>query len=212
MKLDPLDIVILKELNADGRASFREIAKRASLSTPTVSARFERMNRAGLIRKFVPLLNLDASDSAGIMAFVHIKALVFRLDAIVSKIIHMPEVTGAFTMAGKSNLVIKISVPNTRMLQRFLTNSELRKLGVEVTESQIITRTIKDEHPLPFAGEFAMKLRCDLCKGEITTSRPYTIKVASMRYYFCCKTCRRTYLDKHEARIRSLNKKQIAVS
>ena len=72
--------------------------------------------------------------------------------------------------------------------------------------SQIIIETVKDERPLPFMDEIHMKLSCDLCKGEITSNTPYTIRVASTRYYFCCKTCKATYLQKHGDRIRSINK------
>jgi YHS domain-containing protein len=59
---------------------------------------------------------------------------------------------------------------------------------------------------VPFTDDVHMKLSCDLCKGEITSNTPYTIRVASTRYYFCCKTCKATYLQKHGDRIRSINK------
>ena len=102
--------------------------------------------------------------------------------------------------------MIKVSVRNAQSLQRFLTSPEFRKLGVEVASSQIITETVKDERPLPFTDEIYMKLSCDLCNGEITSNTPYTIRVASTRDYFCCKTCKTTYLQKHGDRIRSINK------
>jgi len=208
MKLDPLDLIILKELSADGRASFREIGRRASLSTPTVSARFERMKRAGLIRKFIPVFDLDASeDSSGIIAFVSVKAPTPRLARVAKELAELPQVSSVFMTASPSNLMLKVSLPSTQSLQRFLTGDELRKLGVEPIESMIITKTVKDEQPLPPAGQFQMNLKCDLCKGGITSSKPYTIKVAATRYYFCCKTCKSTYLDKHSSRIRALNKK-----
>jgi Lrp/AsnC family leucine-responsive transcriptional regulator len=206
MKLDPLDLIILKELTVDGRASLREIARRASLSTPTVSARFERMKHAGLIQKFIPVLDLDASENSGIIALVSVRAPTSKIDLIAKALSQMPEVHGVFMTASPNNLILKVSLPNTQSLQNFVMGSELRKLKVEVGDSQIITKTVKDEHPLPLAGQFQMRLKCDLCKGEISSSKPYSIKVASTRYYFCCKTCKSTYLDKHALRIRALNK------
>jgi DNA-binding Lrp family transcriptional regulator/YHS domain-containing protein len=206
LKLDPIDLMILKELNQDGRASLREVARRASLSTPTVSSRFERMKHSGLIQKFAPVLDLEASENSGVIAFVNLKAPSFQLDKIATALSHRPEVFGVFMTTGSYNLIVKLSLPNAHSLQRFLTGSELKKLDVEVEGSQIVTKTVKDDHPLPFASQFEMKLKCDLCKGEITSSHPYSIKVASIRYYFCCKTCRRTYLDRHASRIRALNK------
>ncbi|HZW57499.1 MAG TPA: winged helix-turn-helix transcriptional regulator [Nitrososphaerales archaeon] len=207
MKLDPIDLIILRELSQDGRASLRQIAVKSSLSTPTVSSRFERMKRAGLIQKFVPVLNLDASDNSGLVALATLTAPSSDLSVVARDLARMPEVCGVFLTTGANNLMIKLSVPSAQALQRFLTGPRLRKLNIEVASSQIVTETIKDEHPLPFAGEFQMKLSCDLCKGDITTSRPYSIKVASTRYYFCCKTCRSTYLEKHKARIQAVNRR-----
>lgn len=207
MKLDPIDIIILKELSQDGRASLRQIAKRASLSTPTVSSRFERMKHAGLIQKFVPVLNLDASDDSGVVALVSMSAPSSKISKIAGELARKPEVYGVFLTTGSNNLMIKVSLRSPQLLQRFLGAADWKRLQVKVQGSQIITESIKDEHPLPFAGEFHMKLFCDLCKGEIASSRPYSIKVASTRYYFCCKTCRASYLEKHGARIRAINKR-----
>ena len=206
MKLDPIDLVILKELNADGRASLRQIAKKSSLSTPTVSSRFERMKKAGLIQKFVPVLSPDVSDDSSLLAFVTLNVPSSSIEKIAKELGGKPGVIGVFVTTGVNNLVLRVSVRNAQSLQRFLTSAEFRKLGVEVTGSQIITETVKDERPLPFMDEIHMKLSCDLCKGEITSSTPYTIRVASTRYYFCCKTCKATYLQKHGDRIRTINK------
>lgn len=205
MKVDPIDLMILKELSEDGRASLREIATKTSLSTPTVSARFERMKRAGLIRKFVPIFDFDASESSGVVALVTLSVNVLNASKIAKHLARKPEVYGVFHTTGASNLMIKVSLPNAQELQRFVTGADLRKFNAVITGTQIITETVKDEQPLPIASEFRMKLRCDLCRGEITTNRPYSIKVASTRYYFCCKTCRSTYLQKHGARIRAVN-------
>ena len=206
MKLDPIDLIILKELSEDGRASFRQIAKKTSISTPTVSSRFERMKRAGLIQKFVPVFDLDASENSGVTAFITMKVPASSVSKIASELAEKPEVFGSFVTTGENNLTLRVNLPNLKSLQRFVSGSDMKKLGVEVTGSQIVTETLKDEHPLPIAGDFQMKLYCDLCKGQIMTSRPYSIRVGPARYYFCCKTCRQTYLQKHAARIRAVKK------
>jgi Lrp/AsnC family leucine-responsive transcriptional regulator len=205
MKLDPLDIVILKELAADGRASFREIAKRASLSTPTVSSRYERMDRAGLIRKFAPIFNLEAVDNAGILAVVTMSAPLSKTDEVALELGKLDQVYEVLVTTGQDNLVVKLRLENALALQKFLTSTLLKKLNVKVSGSQIITSTIKDEYPLPFAEGFRLNLRCDFCRGEISSTKPYTIKVASTRYYFCCKTCKNDYLKKHGEAIKKLN-------
>jgi DNA-binding Lrp family transcriptional regulator len=204
MKLDPLDLIILKELSTDGRASFRDIAKRTSLSTPTVSSRFERMSRAGLIKKFVPLFNPEVVDKAGILALVTLSAPAASSDEIALALGKLDQVYEVILTTGQNNLVAKLRLENAQELQKFLTSALLKKMKVKVTGSQIITSTVKDEYPLPFAEGFHFDLRCDFCNGEISNPKPYTIKVASSRYYFCCKTCKKEYLEKHGEAIRKL--------
>ena len=46
-----------------------------------------------------------------------------------------------------------------------------------------------------------MNLKCDYCQEEVSRARPYTIAAGPSRYYFCCKTCRRAYLDKFGSRL-----------
>ena len=205
MKLDPLDILILKELSADGRASFRDIAQQTSLSTPTVSSRYERMQRAGLIRKFAPIFNLEAVDNAGILALVTLSAPLSTTDQIASDLGKLDQVFEVIVTTGRDNIVLKLRLENVQSLQKFLSSPSLKKRDVKVSGSQIITSTVKDEYPLPFSEGFHLNLRCDLCKGEITNPKPYTIKVASTRYYFCCKTCKSEYLQKHGRAIQKLN-------
>jgi DNA-binding Lrp family transcriptional regulator len=54
--LDALDELILKELQIDGRASFRVIGKKLKISDKTVRSRVDQMIEAGLL-KISPIFN-----------------------------------------------------------------------------------------------------------------------------------------------------------
>ena len=205
MKLDEVDLLILKELTKDGRASFREIARNTSLSTPTVSSRFNRMLKAGLIRKFVPVIDRDAVGGTGILALVTLRVPAMRTSEVASVLEKLRPVYEVMITTGRDNLIVKLQLESTSALQNFITSSDFKKLNVEVVGTQIITKTVKEEHPSPIVRNAVLKLRCDYCRGEITGARSYSIKVASSRYYFCCKTCRRSYLEKHQRAINKLN-------
>jgi transposase-like protein len=74
-----------------------------------------------------------------------------------------------------------------------------------VTSSQIITSVIKEEGPSALLlGTMTMNLKCDYCSEEVTRSRPYTVTAGSSHYYFCCRTCRKAYLDKYGSRLEKL--------
>jgi DNA-binding Lrp family transcriptional regulator len=163
------------------------------------------MQRAGLIRKFAPIFNLEVADNAGILAMVTMSAPLSKTDQIAGDLGKLDQIYEVIVTTGLDNIVVKLRLENTQALQKFLTSATLKQMDVRITGSQIITSTVKDEYPLPFAEGFHLNLRCDLCKGEITNPKPYTIKVASTRYYFCCKTCKRDYLEKHGRAIQKLN-------
>src|ERR1017187_3911455 len=177
MKPDAIDTKILEALMADGRASFREIAKRTSLTTPTVSARLARMTKAGLIKKFVPILSAD-SVNRGVMALVTLKTNSASAQKIADELAELREVEAVYMTTGQS-ITLKVTLETAQGVQSFLAKNLLKRRGIDVTSSQIITSTVKEE-PIPLLpGSLVMNLRCDYCGGEVTSTRPYTVAMGS---------------------------------
>ncbi len=50
LKLDEIDLAMLKSLVKDGRKSFRQISREIKVSTPTVKLHYERLVNIGLIK------------------------------------------------------------------------------------------------------------------------------------------------------------------
>jgi DNA-binding Lrp family transcriptional regulator len=205
VKPDAIDTKILEALMADGRASFRQIAQRTSLTTPTVSARYARMTKAGLIKKFVPVLSAD-SVSRGVTALVTLKASSASLQKIADDLAELREVEAVYMTTGQS-ITLKATLDSAQELQSFLARNMLKRRGAEVTSSQIITSTVKEE-PVPLLpGGLMMNLKCDYCGGDVASSRPYTFATGPSHYYFCCKTCRKDYLSEHSKRLAKIGRK-----
>ncbi|MFQ5711197.1 MAG: Lrp/AsnC family transcriptional regulator [Candidatus Geothermarchaeales archaeon] len=57
MIIDKIDEQILRHLQKDARTPFNEIAERCGVSTDTISKRFRRMKKRGIIRGTTILLN-----------------------------------------------------------------------------------------------------------------------------------------------------------
>jgi DNA-binding Lrp family transcriptional regulator len=205
VKPDAIDTKILDALTADGRASFRQIAQRTSLTTPTVSARYARMTKAGLIKKFVPVLAVD-SMSHGVMALVTLKASSGMLQKIADELAELREVEAVYMTTGQS-ITLKVALDSAQELQSFMARNVLKRRGVDVTSSQIITSTVKEEPVSLLPSRLVMNLKCDYCGGDVTSSRPYTVATGSSHYYFCCKTCRKDYLSEHGKRLAKLSRK-----
>ena len=205
MKPDAVDTKILEALMEDGRASFRQIAQRTSITTPTVSARLARMMKAGLIRKFVPVLSADSVNS-GVLALVTLKASSASAQRIADELAELREVEAVYMTTGQG-ITLKVTLGNAQDLQSFLGKNVLKRRGVDVTSTQIITSTVKEEPASLLPAGLIMNLKCDYCEGDVTSSRPYTAAAGSSHYYFCCKTCRKAYLEKHGKRLAKINRK-----
>jgi Lrp/AsnC family transcriptional regulator for asnA, asnC and gidA len=198
MKLDKVDMAIIAALRSDGRASLREIARRTSISTPTISSRLSRMMKSGLIRNFVPVFGtLDV----GTAAIVTMEVPLADVASVSERLARMDKVSSVLVTAGHYNLSLRVNLESPADLQGFLLG--LERYG-RVRDSSIVTSIVKEEQPAPRLDEVAIKLKCNFCGGDITAPRPYTFKVGPIRYYFCCRTCRRSYLDKYSGRIKGV--------
>ncbi len=200
---DAVDTKILEVLMSDGRASFRQIAQRTSLTTPTVSSRLARMTKAGLIKKFVPILSAD-SVNRGVMALVTLRVSLASAQKIADGLAELREVEAVYMTTGQS-ITLKVTLDSAQEVQSFLAKNLLNRKGVEVTSSQIITSTVKEEPASLLPGNLVMNLKCDHCGGKVTSGRPYTLAAGSSHYYFCCKTCRKDYLEEHGKRLAKMS-------
>lgn len=204
MKPDAVDTRILEALMADGRASFREIARKTSLTTPTVSARYARMTKAGLITKFVPVLSADSVDH-GVNCLVTLSVGSASAQRIADDLAELKEVEAVYMTTGQS-ITLKVSLDSAQELQSFLAKNLNKRRGVTVTSNQIITSTVKEEPASIVPGDLMIDLKCDYCGGEVTSSRPYTLTAGPSHYYFCCKTCRKDYLGEHGERLAKIGR------
>ena len=209
LKLNSYDKSILKVLLDDGRASMRDVARKTSLTTPTVSYHFSRMQKSGLIKKFAPILDQNMV-SKGVEAFVMLKTKAGETAKASKKLSALEQVSGLFVTSGENNIILKVSCTDTRELQDLLNARLPRLVDGEVVSSQMIMDTVKDEQLVSLSNDISVSLKCDYCKGEIASDRPYNIRVGEGYHYFCCRTCRKSYMDKYGKRIRRINTGQTA--
>ena len=129
-----------------GERRFRQIAKRTSLTTPTVSARMDRMKKAGMIKKFVPILSPD-SVNRGVSAVISLKVASSSAEKLARDLSKLPEVENIYITTGQG-MTMKVALDDVAGLQTFLSRRVLARPGVSVASSQIITSVVKEE-PAP---------------------------------------------------------------
>ena len=103
---DDTDRAILRELQEDGRRSFRAIARSIGVSEGTVRTRVRRIEDAGALRilAFVDPSRLGHSVLAGVL----VRCEAESLEAFTDVIIAMPEVTYASSLLGRADFYIQV--------------------------------------------------------------------------------------------------------
>jgi DNA-binding Lrp family transcriptional regulator len=204
-KLDKVDLAIINSLMADGRKSFRQIAKEIGVSTPTVEARFSRMRTMGIIKNIEPILDIDIIENQ-LSALVFLKTNLAQSVQIADELAAIAEVRRVYMMTGERNIAAKVVSDRPESLEKMIRESIAPIEGIDSISYQIITRTVKDSQSISIKEEMFLKLQCDFCDAEIT-KKAKKIEIENQRRYFCCNSCMILYKQKYKGRIESISKK-----
>ncbi len=102
-QVDKIDINILRALQRDARHNFSDIAKSCSVSTDTISKRFRKMKKAGIIRGTTILLN-PKSFGYDCVASIGVDVRLPRLNEVVELIQTIPGIVFFTTSIGREDI------------------------------------------------------------------------------------------------------------
>jgi Lrp/AsnC family leucine-responsive transcriptional regulator len=133
--LDDVDRRLLAELSADARLTQVALAARVGLSRSAVQERLKRLERDGVIKGYT--LRLGTEGPVGIRAFLLVKGTGANHDRAIRILEGFPEVRGADSVAGSTDLVLQIQVDRVEDLNRI--RDEVGKLAdVKSTETLLV--------------------------------------------------------------------------
>jgi len=138
--LDVIDWKILRELQADARLSFNELARRVGLSAPTVAERVRRMEDAGIIAGYHAVVD-PAKLGLTTMALVHLRCRPERCLLRTTKPSDHPEVIEVLKVSGEHCTVLKVVASSTAHLEAVLARlGEHGELRTNVIWSAALSR------------------------------------------------------------------------
>lgn len=191
LRLDDVDISLIRALQKDSRISLKELARAADISVPTARARVERLSRLGVIKQFT--VAIDPQKLVGaVTAYLSLKVKLPDLKSVGEALAHMDEVTEVHITTGEYDLVAKVCVLDMRALEEFIMHKLSKVPGVEHAHSSVVVETPKELYgPLVRPG-FGIVLFCPTCRKEIR-DEPVRRSLHGVEFYFCCNTCASTY-------------------
>jgi Lrp/AsnC family leucine-responsive transcriptional regulator len=154
VNLDPYDLKILAQLQANGGSSNQEIADRVGLSASPCSRRIRHLEEAGIISERVVRLD-PRKIGLDLTVLIHIRMdrhTPERFEQFESVVRAFPEVQECYLITGQeADYQLKIAVPNMEEYQRFLLNEITRIEGVIGVHSSFVLRKAIDTTALPLA-------------------------------------------------------------
>ncbi|TXH50058.1 MAG: Lrp/AsnC family transcriptional regulator [Burkholderiaceae bacterium] len=153
MNLDATDLRILRELQADASLSNVELARRVGLSPSPCLARVKALERAGVIRQVVALLD---AKQLGLHLNVFISISLKQqtraaLDAFEAKVCARDEVMECYLMTGDADYLIRVAVADMAALERFILEQLTPMKEVEKIRSSFALKQVRYKTALPLA-------------------------------------------------------------
>ena len=110
--VDSIDIQILRELQKNALLTVKELAAKVSLSTTPVFERVKRLEKEGVIRRYIAVLDSEKLNK-GFVVFCSVKMNRLGKDlaeSFMKKIADIPEVTECYNISGGYDYLLKIQV------------------------------------------------------------------------------------------------------
>ena len=117
MRIDEIDVNILRTLQKDARANFTDIARNCDVSTDTISKRFRKMKKAGIIKGTTILLN-PKSFGYDCVASLGIDVSYPYLREVVEMIQRIPEIVFSTTSMGRHGIFCIVVLKNVGRLSQ----------------------------------------------------------------------------------------------
>jgi DNA-binding Lrp family transcriptional regulator len=151
-KLDPIDRQILSELQADGRMTNVELARRVGISAPPCLRRVRALEEAGFIRGY----HADV-DPRRLGFEVQVFAMVSLqrqaeadLSTFEARCRAWPLVRECHMLNGEIDFILKCVAPDLSTFQTFLTGELTAAENVAGVKTSLVIRGAKDVPGVPF--------------------------------------------------------------
>jgi DNA-binding Lrp family transcriptional regulator len=151
--LDAIDRKILAALQDDARMSNVELASVVGLSPSPCLRRVRALERAGVIRRYVTLLD-QATVGLPVSVFVNVsleRQVETALETFEAAIQQRPEVVECYLMTGDADYLLRVVAQDLTAYERFLMDHLTRIPGVNSIKSSFALKQVAYRTALPIA-------------------------------------------------------------
>ncbi len=149
--LDATDWRILKELQANGRITNVDLARKVGISPPPCLRRVRALEEAGMISGYFALLDEKSLDFE-VIAFASVglhSQSEPDLRTFENRVLAWPLVRECYMLSGETDFILKCVAPNLTAFQDFIINDLTAAANVASVKTTLVIRRVKFEPGVP---------------------------------------------------------------
>ncbi|WP_026704857.1 Lrp/AsnC family transcriptional regulator [Flavobacterium soli] len=146
MTLDATDKKLLQFLQEDSKQTTKELSLKLNLSVTAVYERIKKLEREGIIDKYVVLLNRNKIQK-GFVVFCHLKLMQHTKEFISQfekEVVQLTEVLECFHVSGDYDYILKICVENMEEYREFMVTKLTTLQHIGSTHSTFMIGEVKN--------------------------------------------------------------------
>ncbi|WP_310379929.1 Lrp/AsnC family transcriptional regulator [Flavobacterium sp.] len=144
--MDTTDKKLLQLLQTDTKKTIKELSLKLNLSVTAVYERIKKLEREGIIDKYVALLNRNKINK-GFVVFCHLKLLQHTKEFInqfEKEVVKLDEVLECFHVSGDYDYILKICVKDMDEYREFLVTKLTTLNHIGSTHSTFMIGEVKN--------------------------------------------------------------------
>ena len=153
--LDKIDRQLLRTLQADGRATYDQLAEQVSLSPSTVLRRVKRLEESGVIDRYVALVKPE-SVGLGLTAYINVRLEKNTeshkrnpMDLFRASVQSWPEVVECAALTGEMDYLLRLLVRDMAHYSAFIMDTLLKHPSVQDCKTSFVMDRVKSTTAVP---------------------------------------------------------------
>lgn len=146
MKVEELELKIIRALNQNSRKSFREVAKEIGTSAPVVINKIKKLEELGAIKGYIPVVDPEYFGFS-LMAVIALRISHGKLIEAQEKIAEDARVFAIYDVTGEWDSIVIAQFKGREDLNKFI-KTILAQKYVDRTVTHIVLNVVKDERRL----------------------------------------------------------------
>jgi Lrp/AsnC family leucine-responsive transcriptional regulator len=155
MITDTIDNKLLALLQEDSKKTNKELAGKLGLSVTAVYERIRKLERAGIITKYVALVKPEKVERS-FTAFCQIKLVQHtkkNVTAFESQVAKLKEVLEVFHVSGEYDYILKVMVRDMEAYREFMLNKLTTLDHIGSTQSTFVISPVKNTTALSVSSD-----------------------------------------------------------